>query len=70
VQGHTDNVGKPELNLLLSQRRAEAVCRYLIARGVAPEQLTPMGYGSTQPVADNADPAQRPRNRRVVLRRL
>jgi outer membrane protein OmpA-like peptidoglycan-associated protein len=70
VQGHTDNVGKPELNLLLSQRRAEAVCRYLIARGVAPEQLTPMGYGSTQPVADNADPAQRPLNRRVVLRRL
>jgi outer membrane protein OmpA-like peptidoglycan-associated protein len=29
-----------------------------------------MGYGSTQPVADNADPAQRPLNRRVVLRRL
>ncbi|SFQ59553.1 OmpA family protein [Hymenobacter arizonensis] len=70
VQGHTDNVGTPELNLQLSQRRAEAVCRYLIARGVPAEQLAPTGYGSTQPVADNADPAQRPLNRRVVLRRL
>jgi outer membrane protein OmpA-like peptidoglycan-associated protein len=70
VQGHTDNVGEPALNRQLSQRRAEAVCRYLVVRGVAPGQLTPKGYGSTQPVADNADPAQRPRNRRVVLRRL
>lgn len=70
VQGHTDNVGEPELNRLLSQRRAEAVCRHLITRGVAPGQLTAVGYGSTQPVADNTDPAQRPKNRRVVLRRL
>ena len=70
VQGHTDNVGEPELNRQLSERRAEAVCRYLIARGVAPSQLTPRGYGSTQPAFDNADPAQRPRNRRVVLHRL
>jgi outer membrane protein OmpA-like peptidoglycan-associated protein len=70
VQGHTDNVGEPALNRQLSQCRAEAVCRYLIARGVAPGQLTPKGYGSTQPIADNADPTQRPRNRRVVLRRL
>ncbi|MDO7873295.1 PA14 domain-containing protein [Hymenobacter sp. ASUV-10] len=70
VQGHTDNMGEPELNRQLSQRRAEAVCRYLIARGVATSQLTPKGYGSTQPVADNADPAQRARNRRVVLHRL
>ena len=70
VQGHTDNVGEPELNRQLSERRAEAVCRYLIAHGVAPSQLTPRGYGSTQPIANNADPAQRARNRRVVLHRL
>ena len=37
---------------------------------VGTAQLRPVGYGGTQPVADNADPAQRPRNRRVVLRRL
>ena len=70
VQGHTDNVGDAELNRQLSQQRAEAVCRYLTAHGVGAAQLRPVGYGGSQPVADNADPAQRPRNRRVVLRRL
>ena len=67
VQGHTDNVGKPELNQALSQRRAEAVARYLIRRGVAPEALEPRGYGDTQPVADNTTPEGRAQNRRVVL---
>jgi outer membrane protein OmpA-like peptidoglycan-associated protein len=70
VQGHTDNVGNAELNRQLSQQRAEVVCLYLTAHGVATAQLQPKGYGGTQPVADNAAPAQRPRNRRVVLRRL
>jgi outer membrane protein OmpA-like peptidoglycan-associated protein len=70
VQGHTDNVGNAELNRQLSQQRAEVVCLYLTAHGVATGQLRPVGYGGTQPVADNADPAQRPRNRRVALRRL
>ena len=70
VQGHTDNVGNAELNRQLSQQRAEAVCLYLTAHGVGTAQLRPMGYGGAQPVADNADPAQRPRNRRVVLRRV
>ncbi|MDO7850230.1 PA14 domain-containing protein [Hymenobacter convexus] len=70
VQGHTDNVGNAELNRQLSQQRAEVVCLYLTAHGVAAGQLRPVGYGGTQPVADNADPAQRPRNRRVALRRL
>ena len=69
VQGHTDNVGNAELNRQLSQQRAEVVCLYLTAHGVAAGQLRPVGYGGTQPVADNVDPAQRPRNRRVVLRR-
>ncbi|GAA4050979.1 PA14 domain-containing protein [Hymenobacter glaciei] len=70
VQGHTDNVGNAELNRQLSQQRAEAVCLYLTAHGANTAQLRPIGYGGTQPVADNADSAQRPRNRRVVLRRL
>ena len=70
VQGHTDNVGNAELNRQLSQQRAEVVCLLPHGpRGAAAGQLRPVGYGGTQPVADNADPAQRPRNRRVVLRR-
>ena len=67
VEGHTDNVGNAELNRQLSQQRAAAVCLYLTAHGVRAAQLRPVGYGGTRPVANNADPTQRPRNRRVVL---
>ncbi len=67
VEGHTDNVGNAELNRQLSQQRATAVCLYLTAHGVPTAQLRPVGYGGTRPVADNNDPDQRPRNRRVVL---
>ncbi|NML65272.1 OmpA family protein [Hymenobacter sp. RP-2-7] len=70
VQGHTDNQGDPAINQQLSQRRAEAVCRYLQAHGIAPYRLQALGLGGTQPVADNTIPAERPRNRRVVLRPL
>ena len=68
VQGHTDNQGDALLNRQLSQQRAVAVCSYLMAHGIAASRLQPLGLGDTQPVADNREPAQRPRNRRVVLR--
>jgi len=70
VQGHTDNQGNPTLNQQLSLRRAEVVCQYLVARGVAAGRLQPLGLGGTQPIADNSQFAERPRNRRVVLRPL
>ncbi|MGI4740550.1 MAG: PA14 domain-containing protein [Janthinobacterium lividum] len=70
VQGHTDNQGDPSINQQLSRRRADAVCRYLAAQGVAAERLRAVGYGGSRPVADNRQPDQRPRNRRVVLRPL
>jgi outer membrane protein OmpA-like peptidoglycan-associated protein len=67
VQGHTDNQGDPAVNQLLSRQRAEAVRQYLAAHGVAPGRLRAVGYGGSRPVADNREPSQRPRNRRVVL---
>jgi outer membrane protein OmpA-like peptidoglycan-associated protein len=70
VQGHTDNQGDSVLNQQLSQQRAEAVCRYLIARGLAANRLRAVGYGGTRPVADNSQPTLRRRNRRVVLQPL
>lgn len=70
VQGHTDNQGDPALNRQLSQQRAEAVCHYLAAHGIVAERLRPVGYGGTQPVADNRNLARRAQNRRVVLRPL
>lgn len=65
VQGHTDNVGKPEMNKKLSQQRAEAVREYLIKKGVAAERLTAMGYGDERPIADNKTKAGKAKNRRV-----
>ena len=68
VAGHTDSQGSDALNMDLSQRRADAVRRYLIEKGVAQEQLTAKGYGPHQPVADNATVSGRAMNRRVEFR--
>jgi len=68
VEGHTDSDGAAEYNESLSQRRAETVRDYLVARGVAANRLTARGFGETQPVADNSTAAGKAQNRRVVLR--
>ena len=65
VEGHTDDTGKYEHNIMLSRQRAESVVTYLIKQGVAAEKLTAVGYGPDKPL----DPAQtkkaRALNRRV-----
>lgn len=65
VQGHTDNVGKPEYNMGLSDRRANAVRDYLIKQGVPEAQLEAHGYGDTMPIESNKTKAGRALNRRV-----
>jgi len=67
VQAHTDNVGDPDVNLLLSQQRAEAVVDYLIDRGVAAELLRARGYGAELPIADNGTEQGRAANQRVAF---
>lgn len=67
IAGHTDNVGDAALNLRLSARRALVVRRYLVQQGIDSLRLTARGYGGSRPVADNRDPALRPRNRRVEV---
>jgi len=65
VQGHTDNFGKPALNLILSQKRADAVREYLIGKGIDVKRITSHGYGDTLPIASNATAAGKAKNRRV-----
>lgn len=65
IEGHTDDIGKPADNLDLSQRRAEAVKRYLEDQGVSPNRITAKGYGSGKPILPNTSKRNRALNRRV-----
>lgn len=67
INGYTDNVGRPADNRTLSENRARAVTNYIIAHGVAASRLSFKGFGDTQPVADNATPEGRAKNRRTEL---
>ena len=67
LAGHTDNVGQPEANKTLSQARAEAVKRQLVAYGCAAESIKAYGYGDLKPVASNETEEGRTQNRRVEI---
>src|SRR5206468_861797 len=67
VEGHTDNVGSPEYNQGLSERRAYSVRDYLADQGVPASRITATGYGETRPKADNNSPEGRQLNRRVEI---
>lgn len=68
VIGNTDALGTEEYNMALSIRRAEAVFRYLVNRGIAPERISVEGMGELNPVATNETEEGRAQNRRVELR--
>ena len=53
LSAHTDSRGRDEYNQLLSQRRAEAVVKFLIDNGIDAERLTPVGYGEALPKVVN-----------------
>ena len=65
IIGHTDSQGDPTKNQPLSLQRADAVKNYLIAKGIATSRLSVEGKGSQVPVADNATPEGRKKNRRI-----
>ncbi len=68
VAGHTDNRGSDELNLSLSNDRAETVARFLVDVGnIAAERVSSNGYGKARPLASNETEAGRAANRRVEV---
>jgi len=68
IGGYTDNTGKEEANVELSQQRAEAVTAALVAKGIASDRLEAEGYGSQYAVASNDTEEGRGQNRRMALR--
>jgi OOP family OmpA-OmpF porin len=70
IEGFTSSEGSESLNLNLSQRRADAVLRYLVSKNVPLYRITVIGLGTDSPVADNKTKAGREQNRRAEVRIL
>ena len=67
VEGYTDSIGSDDLNLGLSQRRADAVRAALVQRGVDGARIATRGFGKAKPVASNDTTAGRQLNRRIEI---
>ncbi|MEE2931538.1 MAG: OmpA family protein [Bacteroidota bacterium] len=65
VSGHTDNIGSEVYNELLSQKRADAVVKFLLKKGINSSRLTAKGYGQTKPIDINETDIGRANNRRT-----
>ena len=67
ISGHADDRGRIEANQALSQQRANAVAAYFRSKGISPGRLTAVGYGKSNPIADNSSEGGRSQNRRVEI---
>lgn len=67
IEGHTDNIGNMDKNLVLSKKRAYAVAAYLVKKGVDYKQLSAQGFGGTKPLVPSKDKEYHPENRRVAF---
>src|SRR6478752_8002934 len=65
IAGHTDSAGDEAANLVLSEKRAQAVRDHLVKAGLPANRFTPVGYGSTQPLAGNETEEGKAQNRRI-----
>ena len=70
IAGFTDSQGREEMNLALSQNRAQAVLSALLSRRILTSNLSAVGYGEENPIADNGTEEGREANRRIEFRLL
>jgi len=68
IIGHTDSVGSAEYNQVLSEKRADSVKAYLVARGIPAERISIAGYGESRPRSSNDTIEGRRLNRRVEIK--
>jgi outer membrane protein OmpA-like peptidoglycan-associated protein len=67
IEGHTDNVGTPQNNKVLSTQRAKSVMNAVVKKGIAATRLTAIGWGQEKTIADNRSEEGRAKNRRVEI---
>jgi OmpA-OmpF porin, OOP family len=65
IQGYTDNDGDEEANQILSEKRAISVKNCLVQKGISVDRLTTIGYGESNPIADNSTKEGKEKNRRI-----
>ena len=65
IHGHTDDIGKDDINLALSTDRAYSVTAYIHEKGIVKERLTFKGFGETKPLSPNTNDINRAKNRRT-----
>ena len=70
LEGHTDNVGDPKANMKLSEKRVEAVKKYIVSKGISKNRIKTRAFGGTQPLTNEMTPEARNVNRRVEMRIL
>lgn len=68
IEGHTDSIAGPKLNMKLSRDRVASVRAYLIEKGISPKRLGVKAFGESKPIADNKTDEGRAKNRRVDFR--
>lgn len=67
ISGHTDDVGDDTSNMLLSQKRADAVKYYLIGKSINPNRISSIGKGENEPINSNLTESGKQKNRRVEI---
>jgi OmpA-OmpF porin, OOP family len=68
IEAHADNRGSSQGNMFWSEKRAKAVANYFISKGIEASRISSKGFGDTVPIADNATPEGRAKNRRVEMK--
>ena len=65
IEGHTDNIGNPNKNKILSLNRAKSIAQFLVNHSIQPKRITTIGYGDSKPIATNDSEQGRQQNRRT-----
>jgi outer membrane protein OmpA-like peptidoglycan-associated protein len=70
IEGHADEDGSENYNMLLSMRRAQSVANFLIANGISPNRIDIQAFGESMPAVPGDDEDARAKNRRAVILEL